>query len=153
MFAHLDKVFDYHKVIFPIMEKHQIYNCIYLCNRIDYEGILENREYFKEHGVTLQNLFRTWDSETFVKYADMIVEGKTNITPALVYINDYYKNTQIDKDLVKQYAGKVRVGTWMMYFVDDLEHWREARSYGFSYFMTNYPMEMLMDIKGQYIDV
>lgn len=130
------------------MEKYGIYKCMYLCNHIDYEGILRERDRYRKEDVRLQSFYRLWNRETFAEAADKIISGTYDITPALVYINDYYKNTLEDKVFVKNYAGKIRVGTWMMAHVDDPEHWREARSYGFSYFMTNYPIDMLLDIKG-----
>lgn len=146
IFVHLDKQFDYQEDIFPLMEECGAYNSIYLCNRMGYDAMVKNQYRFEKNGVRLQCLLRCGDSETFKKYADLMTQNEPEITPALVYINDYEKNQQDDKELVKQYAGKLRIATWMM-ARDSILYWREAQDYGFNFLMTNDPISLIMDIQ------
>ena len=148
IFVHLDKTFSYQDDIFPIMEELSTYDCVYLCNHVGYDDIVTNRDYFKDKNVTLQNLLRTWDSQTFETYATKLTSEDAAITPALVYINDYEKNTDSDKECVQKFAGRLRIATWMM-AVDDEYYWRDAQSYGFNFLMTNNPITLLMDIHRQ----
>ena len=146
IFVHLDKTFSYQDDIFPLMEKLGTYNCVYLSNHVKYDDIVTNKDYFKDKNIKLQSLLRTWDSQTFEMYATKLTSEDAAITPALVYKNDYEKNTDSDKECVQKFAGRLRIATWMM-AVDNEYYWREAQSYGFNILMTNDPINLLSDIQ------
>jgi hypothetical protein len=145
IFLHLDKKFDYKTELFPLLKKWGTYRCLYLCNYIDFDGIKELKNEFEKEGVILPSLLRIPQQglKKLRMALDDVLNADGEISPAVVFINDYMKYLPHHKELIRKYKGKLRIATWMMWETDSPYFWQEAAECGFNVFMTNFPIRLM----------
>ena len=144
IFLHLDKKFDYETELFPLLRAWKTYRCLYLCNYIDLEGIIRLKNTFRDEGVILPSILRIRE-QNIKKMAQSMDQALANthlISPAVVYINDFIKNLEFHRNVIRQYTGKIRMASWMMWDTDSPCYWQEATDLGFNIFMTNFPIRI-----------
>ena len=132
----------YNNVVFPMMESLNAYKCLYVtnvCNN-DYSGMETLSKHFS--GETLETVLRLNTQSAFESQAQSVINA--DITPAVIYRNDYYKNRKTDMETVAAYAGQLRIGSLMQQQYRDYEcFWDQAYESGFNLFLTDKPLQML----------
>ncbi|MBR3838061.1 MAG: glycerophosphodiester phosphodiesterase family protein [Clostridia bacterium] len=144
VFLHLDKKFDYETELFPLLRAWKTYRCLYLCNYVDLEGIIRLKNTFRDEGVILPSILRIRE-QNIKKMAQSMDQALANthlISPAVVYINDFIKNLEFHRNVIRQYTGKLRMASWMMWDTDSPFYWQDATKLGFNIFMTNFPIRI-----------
>ena len=143
MYIHIDKQFSVTDDIFPMMEEMNIFQCVYLVNKIRIDAILKEKDHFSNLGIRLDSLVRPSKEQTASELIPRILEHADTMTPAIIPLGDYDKHGTEEQELSQKYGKQIRIGAWFLRDFDYEELWREARSYGISIFMTNHPMEVI----------
>lgn len=143
MFLHLDKGFAYDTDIFPMMDELGIYDCVYLCNHIKLEGILERNMRYADKGFRMPSMVRTWSPEESIATMSRILENSDKLTLATILRGDYTAYSETDFEVAVKYKGQLRIGAWFIRRFDTEKLWREGRERGINILMTNHPLDII----------
>ncbi|MBQ8551858.1 MAG: glycerophosphodiester phosphodiesterase family protein [Clostridia bacterium] len=143
IFLHLDKGFSYDDDIFPMMDEMGICDCVYLCNHIKLDGIIERNMRYADKGFRMPSMVRTWSPEESVDTVPKILENADKMTPAAILRGDYTAYSETDFAVAEKYKGQIRVGAWFIRRFDNEELWREGRERGINIMMTNHPLDII----------